>query len=484
MPDVLHASQRLQETAAGMEHSPSLRIQSFGHRPHQRQSQAPAAASVSLTNAFARNNQLVAQVHAARQPVLDFNPHPAVQHFPEVMQPQAEQQWQAEDLPDTPEAPRAATAAQNQAIADSLFEAAAGESAVAESDIQADPSWLDDAAAYDAAAADLDTDGLDALEILSEDDDVHGSRAAAGAGFALTGLDQLVLSSDSEDDSIIADSIVLADEPAQSSSDTPQQTRLRLLQQALRSGAAPASHQLEQASTLPVAASGEASESSATLSGRAEQTAPAVVDLLDSPPPMAAGHSGAPRLVLSDVTSSFPPEQQQQQEDRSVAAAPAAADKPFNLQRRRRLVCREPSHGPLNAADQLVSSSSSVSGTQPAAPIESTFLETLSQAAQGAGATAQQADLNMPAVAPAVARCTRSQARRNKQPSLFEQAPLHADSAAAHQAQSSGDATNVSSQMGSSSSQSAQVQQTVVNRLHRQAKSRPRLQLNRVAKHE
>lgn len=482
---MLHASQRLHDTAAGMEHSPSLRIRSFGHRPHQRQTQAPAAASVRLTNAFARNNQLVAQVHAARQPVLDFNPHPAVQHFPAAMQQQAEQQWQAEDLPDTPEAPRAATAAQNQAIADSLFEAAAGESAVAESNIQAHPSWLDDAAAYDAAAADLDTDGLDALEILSEDDD-DGSRAAAGAGFALTGLDQLVLSSDSEDDSIIAESIVLVDEPVQSSSDTPQQTRLWLLQQALRSGAAPASHQLEQASTLAVAAaaSGEASGSSATLSGRAEQTAPAVVDLLDSPPPMAAGHSGVPRLVLSDVTSSFPPEQQQQQEDRSVAAAPAAADKPFNLQRRRRLVCREPSHGSLNASDQLASSSSSVSGTQPAAPLESTSLETLSQSAQGAVATAQQADLNMPAVAPAVTRCTRSQARRNKQPSLLEQARLQADSAAAHQAQSSGDATNVSSQMGSGSSQSAQVQQTGVNRLHHQAKIRPRLQLNRVAKHE
>ena len=85
--------------------------------------------------------------HLARQPVLD--PNPLDHHSPAAAHAQqhAEQRWLVEGLPDTPEAPRAATAAQNQAVADALFEAAAGESALGDGDVQAEPSWLDDAAA-------------------------------------------------------------------------------------------------------------------------------------------------------------------------------------------------------------------------------------------------------------------------------------------------------------------------------------------------
>ena len=399
------------------------------------------------------------------------------------------QQGMPEELPDTPEAPRAATAAQNQATADALFESAvnesaapASEAAAGEQGVQAEPSWLDDAAAYDAAAAEIETDGLAALEILSDsgDDDgdasVHGARSTAAPALALTSLHQLVLSSDSEDESSMADSDMVADSDAMSdaapltaNSDTPQHIRLRLLQRALRPRGATEQHEhaASLSSAATAAASLVASGLSALASARADQPASSVMNVADSPPPSAAGHNGMSRAVLSDVTSSFPPEQQQHQDP---PAAPAA-DKPFNLQRRR-LVCREPAQGLLTASDQLASSSSSAGDTS--AGVSPEALHSVQ-------------DVSSPV---AVARCTRSQVRRNKQPSTSRQA-LQAGSRVT--GQTSSNAAAVASQVRAAGSNDSQVQagSSVVaqqsaglNRPQRQIKNRPRLQLNRVAKHD
>lgn len=502
IPDVFNGSQRFQETAAGMERSPSLRVRPFSHQPTQRQGRHPAAvsrAAAQPSNMFMRRNQPTAQLHAARQPVLESNA--AMHQSPGPVQGYASnghqaEQWHLDDLPDTPEAPRAATAAQNQAVADALFDTAVSESALGQGGLPAEPSWLHDAAAYDTAAAELDTDGLDALEILSDDDDndsasMPGITSAAGSSLALTSLDQLVLSSDSEDDSVVADSI---DVPA-SSSATPQHARLRLLQQVLRSGAAAEQHAPALPASSATAASAAAVHmSSGLLLGSTEQLAPDVIDLAGSPPPTAAGHDSMQRTALSDVTSSFPAEQQQQQADQPADAP--VADKPFTLQRRRRPVCREPTQCII--ADQLASSSSAVIALSAADP-DSSVVEFEAQSAQDYAAAAQPAgqstNAGAAAVSPvAVARCTRSQARRNHHPNVSQQGLAQPESLEAPKPQSNDDAVvsqdgraelpDSHSQAVSSNRQHAQVQQTGINRPQRTVKNRPRLQLNRAARHE
>ena len=481
-----------------MEHSPSLRVRPFRQPPFQVQFPlpiAPAPAMDDIPSNTDRPRRGMFRLPRVRQPVNLVLPG---QHRQAEAHRQAgnageegEQQGMPEELPDTPEAPRAATATQNQATADELFEAAVSESAAHASEaaaggqgIQAEPSWLDDAAAYDAAAAEIETDGLAALEILSDsgdDDDgdasVHGARSTAAPALALTSLHQLVLSSDSEDESSMADSDVVADSdvmsdsaPLPANSDTPQHIRLRLLQRALRPRGAAEQH--EQAASLSSAATAAASlvasGLSAVASARADQPASSVMNVADSPPPSSARHIGMPRAVLSDVTSSFPPQQQQQEDP---PAAPAA-DKPCNLQRRR-LVCREPAQSLLTAPDQLASSSSSAGGTSAG----------LSPEAQ----LHSVQDVTSPV---AVARCTRSQVRRNKQPSTSQQALL-AGSRVAEQALSN--AAAVASHVRAAGSNDSQVQagsnvvaqqSAGLNRPQRQIKNRPRLQLNRVAKHD
>lgn len=478
-----------------MEHSPSLRVRAFNHQPvPQQRHNSALAMPTQPSNMFMRRQQPSAQTHAARRPLLDPNPvvqQPVMAAHGHAGNGHEAEQWPAEEMPDTPEAPRAATAAQNQAAADALFDAAVSEG---EGGMQAEPSWLGDAAAYDAAAAEIDTNGLEALEILSDDDDaasVHGLRSTAAPGFALTSLDQLVLSSDSEDDSAVADSVA---ETLQvpSSTDTPQHARLRLLQQVFRSGTA--TQRQAQAAASSVLAAPAASESSDLPADRAEQLVSAVIDLRDSPAPAASRQHDRQHTVISDVTSRYLPEEQQQQEDQPANAA--EVNKPVTSQRRRRLACRQHAQGTHINANQL-GSSSIVSSTAPAALVESTAAGLQFQQEQHSAVAAQLAGqgTDEAAASPvAIARCTRSHARRNQQPSISHQMPTNAESTDAMQTQSAEhavlsharaiDAAISHSQADSGSRQGTQTQQIGNGRPQRTVKNRPRLQLNRATLHE
>ena len=145
VPDVLHRSHssQLQEPAAGLEASPRLRVRAF---PSQPQAQAVAAPAGPVDTAAQSREQAVPRLQTLRQqenrqaasarqpqmllsgPTWDSHAEPPAFRQGRL----ASQDW-ASSLPDTPEAPRAATAAQRQAIADVLFEAAASESAAGNS---------------------------------------------------------------------------------------------------------------------------------------------------------------------------------------------------------------------------------------------------------------------------------------------------------------------------------------------------------------
>lgn len=511
VPDVLASPHHFPAAAAGMEHSPSLRVRAFSRRPQQQQGQAqqpsnPTAAAAGPSNMFMQRNHNVPHHHLARQPVLD---HPLDEHSPAAAHAQhhAEQHWLVEGLPDTPEAPRAATAAQNQAVADALFEAAAGESALGDGDIQAEPSWLDDAAAYDAAAAEIDADGLDALEILSDDDhdiSAQGSRSTR-SGLALTGFDQLMLSSDSEeDDSVIAGSVVVEEEPRLPASATPQHARLTTLQRALRiprfSRAWLEQQQRASAATTAAAQAlnpGPSASSAALASGRAAQPGAADVESACSPPQLAAGHSGLSRLVLSDVTAVHqdcsPPPQAPEE-----PAADSVADRPFALQRRCRLPFTLPQ---VSQGEHASASTAAACAPQQPLPHDDAARPHNTQQLLDAehapvSAVAAAAGSTFP-----VARCTRSQAKRNKQPNLSQVSAVPAvnpndDTAMSRSSQLQGHNVASSSaamptampaaadeQATSSNSLSEQAQQAApTGRTQRLGKSRPRLQLNRQAK--
>lgn len=207
VPDILHRpyGHPAQEVAAGLEASPRLRVRAFP--PQAQQLVAPGA-----RGPFVRPQRIPSsrQQHhegqgASRQPHMAaapaWSPHAEAQAQGFRGDMRASDAWLSE-LPDTPEAPRAASAAERQAAADLLFEEAAGQSAVADSEtVSEDPSWLDDAAAYDAAAAVAEVDDdLSALELLSEDDDTPVNGARSQARLNLSHLEHLMLLSDSEED--------------------------------------------------------------------------------------------------------------------------------------------------------------------------------------------------------------------------------------------------------------------------------------------
>ena len=207
VPDILHRphGHSVPEVAAGLEASPRLRVRAFPQQPHGRQQSAPAA------RPYVRPQRVPTSQHqpsegqgTSRQPhhpaaVPTWNSR-AQSHTVHASAP-ASDTWLS-DLPDTPEAPRAAMAAQRQAVADVLFEEAAGQSAIADSEtVSEDPSWLDDAAAYDAAAAAAEVDvNLSELEILSDDDDTPVNGARSQARLNLSHLEHLMLLSDSEEE--------------------------------------------------------------------------------------------------------------------------------------------------------------------------------------------------------------------------------------------------------------------------------------------
>ena len=206
VPDILHRphGHPAQEVAAGLEASPRLRVSAFPARPQLQPQQQPASAA----RPFVRPQRLPSSRQqgsegqgTSRQPQL--NPHAEAQPPSVHGSMPASDAWLA-DLPGTPEAPRAAAAAQRQAVADVLFEEAAGQSAVGDSEtVSEDPSWLEDAAAYDAAAAAAEVDDdLNALEIYSDDDDddtpINGARSQARLN--LSHLEHLMLMSDSEEE--------------------------------------------------------------------------------------------------------------------------------------------------------------------------------------------------------------------------------------------------------------------------------------------
>ena len=229
VPDILHRphGHPAQQVAAGLEASPRLRVRAFPSQPQLQPQQQPTSAA----RPFVRPQRLPASRQQApegqapsRQPHLAaWNPHAEAQPQSVHSSMPASDSWLA-DLPGTPEAPRAAAVAQRQAIADFLFEEAAGQSAVGDTEtVSEDPSWLEDAAAYDAAAAAADIDDdLNALEICSDDDDTPVNGARSQARLNLSHLEHLMLMSDSEeedegmsevDDSALPDSQA-ADEPS------------------------------------------------------------------------------------------------------------------------------------------------------------------------------------------------------------------------------------------------------------------------------
>lgn len=205
VPDILHRpyGHPAQGVAAGLEASPRLRVRAVP--PQAQQQAAPAARGpfVRPQRIPSSRQQPYQGQDPSRQPHLAvapaWNPHVEAQAVHANMP--ASDAW-LEDLPDTPEAPRAASAAQRQAAADVLFEEAAGQSAVADSEtVSEDPSWLDDAAAYDAAAAVAEVDDdLSALEILSEDESTPLNGARSQARLNLSHLEHLMLLSDSEEE--------------------------------------------------------------------------------------------------------------------------------------------------------------------------------------------------------------------------------------------------------------------------------------------
>ena len=204
VPQILHSahSAPAQEVAAGLEASPRLRVRAFPQQSQAQQQTAPAARGFVRPQRIPSSQQQPAgRQGSSRQPHLAAQPTQNPPADAQSRQGISQEAWLLE-LPDTPEAPRAAAAAQRQAVADVLFEEAAGQSAVADSEtVSEDPSWLDDAAAYDAAAAAAEMDNdFSALEILSDDDDLPVNGVRSHARLNLSHLEHLMLLSDSEEE--------------------------------------------------------------------------------------------------------------------------------------------------------------------------------------------------------------------------------------------------------------------------------------------
>ena len=433
IPDILHRSHssQPQEPAAGLEASPRLRVRAFSQRAQTRQHQAPAAAPLpglqsSQPSQQQQNRQLSS---AARQPQLVSRPTWNTHAEPPAVRQGilASDDWPA-DLPDTPEAPRASTAAQRQAVADVLFEAAAGESAVGDNEtVNDDPSWLDDAAAYDAAVAEMDEDDMSALEILSDGDDddspVHAMRSQARLN--LSSLEHLLLSDNEDERGSATGSPIASDRQGMTAQVAAPGQFLSMMDVMVLDSE-------EEEDGLPplVARSTVSSSQQAVQSNVEKQQAEDAVPG-SSPPEMARGHNGLPRAVLSDVTSRFPIEQQLPQQ-LTEEGDYKPEENTFQLQRRGRQprVCRSIlSNDPATAAGAAAagaaasnsvdasSSSNSVSADSTSdGPVLRPVLRSSarSQAMQSAPQSSEASGAESQAQ---TTRCTRRQAKLNKQSS-------------------------------------------------------------------
>ena len=442
IPDILHSSNssQSQEPAAGLEASPSLRVRPFPNPPQARQPQLPAPASFSGVQATQPNQapqQPIRPQAAAWQPPRMSRPTwNAHAEPPAVRQGMlASEDWLL-DLPDTPEAPRASATAQRQAVADVLFEAAAGESAVGDTEIVLeDPSWLDDAAAYDAAVAEMDEDGISALDILSDDDTSPVNAMRSQARLNLSSLEHLLLSDSEEEDEEREDHSSAAGIPSASGRQSME-----------AQGSVAQSNSMVNVPVLTSAgedtnAAASATATAASSSQPASQITTESAQLTDqagpsSPPEMAMGHDGRPRVVMSDVTSHFPTEQQLPQQ-LPEEGADKAKDSSFQLQRRGRQprVCRSllPTDTD-SAADAVAANCSNSQGASTSAgafdaPMLRPVLRS-SARSQAVQSTSQVPEASSAESRIQTTRCTRRQARLNKQSSLSSSQPgslSHAD---------------------------------------------------------
>ncbi len=427
IPDILHRSNssQSQEPAAGLEASPSLRVRPFPN-PHQaRQPQPPAPASFSGAHA---TQPAQAPQHpiwprgAAWQPPRRIRPTwNAHAEPPAVRQGVLSSEDWLLDLPDTPEAPRASAAAQRQAVADVLFEAAAGESAVGDTEIVLeDPSWLDDAAAYDAAVAEMDEDGISALDILSDDDTSPVNATRSQARLNLSSLEHLLLSDSEEEDAeggednISAAGILSAsDRQSVEAQGLPAQSNIMIVLDSAGEGTSAAA----SSTATAVNTSQPASQSTSEGAQSADQAGP------DSPPEMALGHDGRPRVVMSDVTSRFPTEQQLPQQ-LPEEGADKAKDSSFQVQRRGRQprVCRSllPTDTDTAADAVAANCSNSQGASTSAGALDAPMLRPVlrsSARSQAMQSTSQVPEASSADSQTQTTRYTRRQAKLNKQSS-------------------------------------------------------------------
>ena len=428
IPDILHRahSHQPQEPAAGLEASPRLRVRAFPQQPQARQlsAVAPADGPLPMLHVAHPSQQQNTQLSSSWQPRLASRPTWNTHAEPPAIQQGmlASQDWLA-DLPDTPEAPRAATAAQRQAVVDVLFEAAAGESAVGDSEIvQEDPSWLDDAAAYDAAVAEMDDDDMSALEIFSADDDSPIDAALSQARLNLSSLEQLLQSDNEEEDSC----------PTSSSTASDRQRT---------DGQVPITEQISSMVDITLLDSEEEQDSpvrgvSPSRSQQASQnnsnnplaqgTSPT-----SSPTEIAIGHNGLPRPVLSDVTSRFPSEQQLSQQLPEDGADKTEGSS-FQLQRRGRQprVCRSLLAGDADSATDAANSSNSQSVSAIIDVPDGQMLRPVLRSSARSQAMQSALHSSEASASTQITRCTRRQTKLSKQSSQqgqISQADLSSD---------------------------------------------------------
>ena len=336
--------------------------------------------------------------------------------------------------------------------------------------MQAEPSWLADAAAYDAVAAQLEEDDMSALEILSDDDDspmVNAVRSQARLN--LSTLEQLLLSDDEDDDGQdaeqqpqLASSALQAD--AQSSDSMlsePQSASLADRDTFSSEGAFPRILGAAARAFKAVPTSSHSELPNQAPTSRSEQHAPLAADPPSSPQQVALGHNGRPRPVLSDVTGSFPAEQQPSQQSSQRAAEQDSGqlqnNSGFQLQRRGRLprVCRNLLTGGDNTSDDSSSSSSQAEGSTQgdwAPKLRVTLRSAVrAQAPSEASLSSDRAGVSQPA------RCTRRQAKLTQQSTQQTSAGNNSsddDSGESHQQKRNVRSTAVS---GAPSFQSSQV---------------------------
>lgn len=429
IPDILHRSNssQSQEPAAGLEASPSLRVRPFPNPPQARQPQPPAPASFSgahATQLAQAPQQPIWPRGAAWQPPRRARPTWNAHAEPPAVRQGvlASEDWLL-DLPDTPEAPRASAAAQRQAVADVLFEAAAGESAVGETEIVLeDPSWLDDAAAYDAAVAELDEDGISALDILSDGDTSPVNAMRSQARLNLSSLEHLLLSDSEEEDAEGrgGDNSSAAGIPSASDRQSTEAQGSAAQSNSMTNMLDSAGEDTYAAASLTATAvntSQPASQITSEGAQSADQAGP------ESPPEMALGHDGRPRVVMSDVTSRFPTELQLPQQ-LPEEGADKAKDSSFQVQRRGRQprVCRSllPTDTDTAADAAAATNSNSQGAPTSAGAIDAPILRPVlrsSARSQAMQSTSQAPETSSADSQSQTTRCTRRQARLNKQSS-------------------------------------------------------------------